>query len=143
MQLHQTVRMIGSFLVTMIVCSNCAAMALSAVRSDQPSCCFLDAALAGGQERLDGQHQPVLQNAMVARVIEIPDFARVFVQAASDAVTGQLIDDVIAAPGRFLLDGLADAVQRTPGACNVHRFHQGRFGGFEQFVHFGRAFGNP
>src|SRR5258706_13057855 len=31
------VRMIGSFFVTMIVCSNCAAIVLSIVRRDQPS----------------------------------------------------------------------------------------------------------
>ena len=142
-QIHQTVRMIGSFRVTMMVCSNCAAMALSAVRSDQPSCSSRMPALTGGQERLDGNHQPVLQYTMVARVIEIPDFAWLLVQAAADAMTGQLIDDVIASPGRFLLDGLADAVQRTACAREAHGLVQRRFRGFEQFVDLGCSFGYP
>src|ERR671913_2198770 len=37
MEFDHRVKMIGSFRVTTIVCSNCAAIALSIVRSDQPS----------------------------------------------------------------------------------------------------------
>src|SRR6185369_17693872 len=74
---------------------------------------------AGGEKRLNGENQTFVENAAVVRVVIVQDLVRRFVKFMSNAVTGQIIDDVISAFLRFSLDCAADTVQGTAGFSGV------------------------
>jgi hypothetical protein len=69
-----------------------------------------DAANTGRKERLDGQDQPFGKDTAIAWIIKVQDFLWILMQMASNAMTGQIVDDVIAALARFGLDRSPDPV---------------------------------
>ena len=55
---------------------------------------FRDTSDAGGEERLNRQHQPFIENARIVGVMKVQDFLRTFMQFAPNAMSCQIIDDV-------------------------------------------------
>ena len=58
-------------------------------------------------------------------------------QLASNAVTGQVINDIEPVLTGFLLNRLADDVERLSAFGGAHRLRQRGAGGIEHFFHFG------
>ena len=104
------VKMIGSFFVTMIVCSNCAAMALSEVRSDQPSFISITRPTPVVRNGSTAKTKPSCRIRWSFGIVEVQNFLWLFMQFMPNAVTGQIIDDVVAALTCFIL-------HRSPNAA--------------------------
>src|SRR5512138_3590083 len=102
--------------------------------AQRPAILLLDhAPHTSGEERLDGKDQPLVEEATVSRVIVVQNFAGAFVQPASDAMTCQIVDDVVAALACLVLDRAPDPVQRTARLGGVKGFCQSRPGCLDQF----------
>jgi hypothetical protein len=89
-------------------------------RAKRPSVVIVDHVVSrDGQERLDGQHQTLAKNHLLA-VIDARD-GRVLMESSPDAVTTQVPDDTKPMTSSSLLDGSADIAKTGPRLRRVHR----------------------
>ena len=79
--------------------------------SQGPAIAFFDhTSHAGREKRLDGEDQPIIKDALIVWIMEVQDLFWFLVQFAPNPMTRQIIDDVISALSRFILDRSPDPV---------------------------------
>src|SRR5690554_3084082 len=86
------------------------------------------------EERLNGQHQPLMQNSLVVRIVEVEDFFRALVQTAANTMSGEIINDVVTTPVGLPLNGSTDRIKQVTRFCRVHRFHEGCLGSINELL---------